>query len=111
MTGYNAALCAQGCLSTPSFNRVAGGWSAIMTLPEKQMPILPSIRRGGLRLNNMVRRSYPSFIVSGFQCTTCPRSTLRFDSSAAPAARYPNTASSTGSFRVRTDSKKLRKWS
>ena len=30
--------------------------------------------------------SYTSLISSGFQCTTCPRSALRFDSSAAPAA-------------------------
>ena len=57
------------------------------------------------------RFTHTSFIPSGSHPTTAPRSMLRLPSSAAPAARKPNTASSTTGWRERTDAKKFLKWS
>src|ERR1700685_633612 len=54
---------------------------------------------------------HASFIASGSHFTTAPRSRLILLSSAAPAARNPNTASSTTGRRERTAAKKFVKWS
>src|ERR1700723_4115719 len=62
-------------------------------------------------LSLVVQPAYTSFIASGSQPITVPFSILKLLSSAAPAARKPNTASSTTGFLVRTASKKFRKWS
>ena len=51
------------------------------------------------------------FIASGSHFTTALRSRLRLLSKAAPAARKPNTASSTTGCRDRTAAKKFLKWS
>jgi len=77
----------------------------------RRWPLLPSEQ---VDSSSWLRQEYllhTSFIESGFHFTTSPRSMLRLLNSAAPAARKPNTASSTTGFRVRTDEKKLLKWS
>src|SRR5262249_43569512 len=76
------------------------------------VPPLPSVGRNDRICAGVLNPSYDSsFMASGSQRITCFFWMLRLLSRAAPAARYPKTASSTTGLRLRTEAKKFLKWS